>query len=255
MDRGLLRGIAMDANVQSAYAQLLSVGLLWITFHCAAMCGPLVLGLALGGVGGRGTTILHVVLYQAGKALAYALMGGAAGLAGHAVAKVLPVVTPWITGALGLGMLVHALRSARSADAPPLVALGSRKDGTPSLLARLAQAVEGRGALRSVGLGLVLSLLPCGVVAWSLALAASTRHPLHGAGVMVLLAAMTTVPLVGVSMLPRLVGPRGVTLVQRGLLPLSGAWMALVSAAALGAVPHAEFGFHLAGKGYVLMLF
>jgi sulfite exporter TauE/SafE len=246
----------MDASVNSAYAQLLSVGLLWITVHCAGMCGPLILGLNLGGSSGpraRFQSSAHVVAYQAGKALAYALMGGLAGLMGHAVSRFLPVVTPWITGVLGVLLMVHAWRTAHQVTPSPLLSLGN--NGKTSLLGRLAMLLDGQGVLRSVGLGVVLSIIPCGVVAWALTLAASTRHPLHGAGVMVLLAVMTTVPLVGVSLLPRLMGPRGLTLLQRWLLPLSGAWMVLVSAAALGAVPHASFGFHWSGQGYVVMLF
>ncbi|HRE89162.1 MAG TPA: sulfite exporter TauE/SafE family protein, partial [Myxococcota bacterium] len=75
----------------AAYAQLLSVGLLWISFHCAGMCGPLLIGFDVAGAA-RGVRALPgalgVLTYQAGRALTYLLLGALAGLVGRGLAAV-----------------------------------------------------------------------------------------------------------------------------------------------------------------------
>lgn len=256
----LAQPATMPAHVTAAYAQLLSVGVLWITIHCAGMCGPLVLGLNLGGGrrpgDGLGVArgVAHVLAYQGGKATAYALFGAAAGLLGHAVATVLPVITPYLSAVLGLVMLAWGLLPRRK---EALVGLGTTS-ALQRWVSRMGLVLAQSTALRSFSLGALLSVLPCAVVAWALALAASTQHPLHGAAVMVLLAVMTSVPLTVVGALPALLGPKvGVAVrgMQRVLLPLSGAWLVLVSAAALGLVPHASVAFRVAGRSFMLMFF
>src|SRR5690606_5599834 len=75
-------------EIESAYVQLWSVGLLWISFHCAGMCGPLLIGLDVAGAA-RGLRTPQgaaaIVAYQAGKALTYSLLGAAAGALGAGV--------------------------------------------------------------------------------------------------------------------------------------------------------------------------
>ncbi|MBI5493550.1 MAG: sulfite exporter TauE/SafE family protein [Deltaproteobacteria bacterium] len=252
----------MSAQVSAAYAQLMSVGVLWITFHCVGMCGPLVVGLDLGGAqapGARWSALWHVGAYQLGKGAVYAVLGALAGLLGHTVAAWVPVVTPWLGAVMGVVFLVLAWRQrAGRGTVAALVQPGGGRGAAAALSAVMARAMgvlQGRGVVRSLALGAVLAFLPCMVVGWVLLLAASTADVLHGAALMALLAVMTTVPLAGVSALPRLLGPRAVTALQRWLLPVSGAWMLLVSAAALGWIPHASWSWTWWGRGFTLMFF
>src|SRR3974390_2521807 len=51
------------------------------SLHCAQMCGPIVLSYSMGG---RGTVTGHLC-YNTGRIATYALLGSAAGAAGHAM--------------------------------------------------------------------------------------------------------------------------------------------------------------------------
>ena len=42
----------------SPFAQLFSLGLVWVTFHCAGMCGPIVIGFDIAGAT-RGVSTLR----------------------------------------------------------------------------------------------------------------------------------------------------------------------------------------------------
>ena len=61
----------MSEAATAAYAQLLSVGLLWISFHCAGMCGTLLIGFDVAGAA-RGASVprgaLSLLTYQLGRA-------------------------------------------------------------------------------------------------------------------------------------------------------------------------------------------
>ncbi|MEW5848111.1 MAG: sulfite exporter TauE/SafE family protein [Myxococcota bacterium] len=247
----------MDAVVSAAYAQLISLGLLWITFHCAGMCGPLVLGLDLGGCT-RGANVgrvgAHLAAYQLGRATVYALLGALAGLLGRSISDVLQHAAPYFSVVLGLGMILWPLRGhlQRRSD---VVTLGQRPL-LPRVMTRLVALADGRSIGRSWVLGTIMAGLPCMIVAWALVVAASTRSPLHGALVMLLLVLMTTVPLGSVMMLARMLRLDRVSLLQRIpslLLPISGVWMLLVAGAALGVVPHVSLGWEWGGRGYVIM--
>ena len=161
-------------------------GSLWAIGHCAGMCGPLVVGLPLGRPGWVGAADL--VAYQGGKAVTYALLGALAGSAGSAVEITLGQWAPWLLGALAIAMLVAGtLRSA----SPFLPVVGLARRWTPG----------SPGPARAATLGLILALLPCGVVLWALGLAAVSASPLVGAGLMVLLCAITTPLLVAFHLL------------------------------------------------------
>ncbi len=161
-------------------------GSLWALGHCAGMCGPLVVGLPLGRPGWVGAGDL--VAYQAGKAVTYALLGILAGSLGSAVEATLGRWAPWLLGALAIALLaVGSLRAA--SPFLPVVALARRwTPGAP-------------GPVRAATLGLVLALLPCGVVLWALGLAAVSGSPWVGAGLMALLCAITTPLLVALHLL------------------------------------------------------
>lgn len=244
----------MEAAVSSAYAQLLSLGVVWVSLHCSGMCGPLVLGLGVGRApAGRrdAFALLQVMAYQLGKAVIYAALGALAGVLGRSVAHGLAHAGPWISAALGLGLLAatawHEL-SPRAAAPPRLV----------TWVGRALRAFETRFThplARSAALGVVMAALPCMLVGWVLALAASTRSPMHGAALMLLLVAMNSVPLLGVVRLASLVRARapGLLRLQPLLGAVSGVWLLLVSAAAAGLLPHASLPLQFGARGFVVM--
>jgi sulfite exporter TauE/SafE len=253
----------------TAYAQLLSVGLVWISFHCAGMCGPILMGLDVAGVA-RGHGALKgagsVLLYQLGRASTYAVLGALAGLVGRGLGEVFRSAGGVVAIAFGLVMIGYGLlKRLRPKAAPdrPVTRLEQRGRREP-LLQRFQASLHGivrrlalrddAGAARVVLLGAVLGLLPCMITLWALGLAATTGSPLHGAGVMVLLVAMTTPVLLGVTLLPRalirLVPGRWLGAVPSVLAVLSGAWLVMVGLAGLGVVPHE----HVHVGDYMLML-
>lgn len=195
-----------------ALAVVTGLGLAWTAGHCAGMCGPLLLGLgvarcdpAAGRLRGGLAALGRLGAYQLGRALGYAGLGALAGWAGAGIATRLSggevVLGGLLAGACFLAALAHLgwlpwRRHAVDAAAPGLVA-------------RLGGVVHRRlGGIPGVGpaaLGLALALLPCGIVWWSLGVAAATAHPLHGALVMVALVAITTPALAGVTLAPLLV--------------------------------------------------
>ncbi len=73
------------SSAAAAYAQLLSLGLVWISIHCSGMCGPLLIGFDVAGAA-RGAPALRgglgVLTYQAGRAVSYGVLGVFAGLVG-----------------------------------------------------------------------------------------------------------------------------------------------------------------------------
>ncbi len=250
------------------YAQVLSVGLLWVTLHCSGMCGPIMIGLTAGG-GGRDTpaarawwSARRVLAYQGGRGLMYALLGALAGGLGAALEDLLSAVSHvagLVVAALLLGAaLLHlpALQRLR----PGSAALGSWSGRLLARALRLTRAGRSPGQSawwRMALVGFAMGLLPCMLMFWVLGLAASTAHPAHGAAVMLLLVALTTPMLLLTGVLPHLLGGRwraqGERLLPWGLA-LSGLWLGLISAAANGWIAHVHFAFHLGGEPFAVML-
>lgn len=262
-------------SVPSPYAQLLSLGLLWVSAHCAGMCGPLLVGLDVAGVRcGHGLVrgAGQVLLYQAGRGLTYAWLGGLCGLLGAGLARVLRPAGALIALALGAAALW------------PLVLGLLRRDESPGQLVRLRRSAEDQEGksqrlrfvewanqgllrpllasthpLRPLALGAVMGLLPCMLVGWALGLAALAGSPLRGALVMLLLVAMTTPMLLVVTALPRLPLFTRASRLRAQLatvLPLiAGVWLLLCGAAGLGLIEHRHIGVTLLDRPLLLMLF
>lgn len=252
------------SEVGSAYVQLLSVGLVWISFHCAGMCGPLLIGLDVAGAA-RGLRArdgaLAVVVYQGGKALTYSLLGAAAGALGAGVRGLLESAGGGLALLGGATLLfVAGRRLSPAARGPRLVRIGStaRRGFLETATLRLSLALldDGQGPMtRAFTLGLGMGLLPCMIPLWVLGLAAVTGSPLAGAGLMLCLVAMTTPVLLLVTVLPRAVGKRRreAAFVPPLLLSVSGVWLVLVGLASFGVVPHVHVPLPF-GSGLSLML-
>jgi uncharacterized protein len=248
------------------YVQLVGVGFVWISLHCAGMCGPIVLGLDLGNSLGYehwasltrrqrfSHSAKHITAYQLGRSITYAVIGALAGLAGSALQELFTEVAK-ITGIfvavalLGFGVL-RLLGSARIDSVFTSDALGK-------LLGRLARRARQFSGLRQkLLLGVILGFLPCMITFWALSLAASTQSALHGAVLMVLLVWMTSVVIYGFGFAPALTSGHATAWRERLLslfLIFSGVWLGMVSAAANEWIPHAMYGFEIGGRGFAIM--
>lgn len=144
--------------------------------HCVGMCGPFVLGVAAGPTGAR-TRALQQILLQLGKATSYAFLGALAGAAGATVigstvrhaGQALAVVAAVAMVLAGLGLLGLRARGAAAPWAAPLYARA------------IGPLVRERPAGFSLVVGMLMGLLPCGLVYAGLAAAAASGSPAQGA--------------------------------------------------------------------------
>ena len=155
--------------------------------HCVAMCGAACAGLGQA-AGARRTEALWA--FQLGRVMGYAMLGALAaasiqGLGWLTVqsAALRPVWTLFHVAALLLGLLL-----LWRAQQPVWLEAGARRLWSG---ARALAAGRGRGAPLVVGM--LWSLLPCGLLYSALLVAAMTSHVLEGAAVMALFATGTAV--------------------------------------------------------------
>jgi sulfite exporter TauE/SafE len=147
--------------------------------HCVGMCGPFVLYIA------RATTpeesarrhrAMAQAQYNAGRLVTYVLLGAIAGALGGAVDLVASLVELQRVAAVSSGFLlvVYAIASlrGRSLEAVP---------GVGWLVSRLTRVVGQRAMHSPLLIGLVLGLLPCGLVYAAVIAAAATSDPVTGA--------------------------------------------------------------------------
>ena len=248
------------SGIDSAYTQIFSVGVLWISIHCAGMCGPLLIGFDVAGVH-RGKKALGgalgVLTYQGGRALVYALLGAIFGLFGAGLQRYLSLAGGWLSVLFGLllaGSVLLRLVYRAPAKGPGFS--DRLVQGLTQISRPLLDAAGDNLLLRNLGLGLIMGFLPCMITIWALSLAALTGSPLHGAAIMLLLVAMTTPMLLGVTLLPRALGKRIGPLAHRLpaiLMGISGLWLTVAGAASLGWIHHAHFGFKAFGRDFAMM--
>ena len=200
--------------------------------HCVAMCGPLVLLVGGPTEGGRAHQLRRAGLYHSGRTTSYAILGGAAGGAGHLVMSM--GVGQAVALAVGVMLIVAALAStigggryARVAPLMPLVAAASA--GARRLRARCPR-------VGLFALGLANGLLPCGMVYAALALAVTAGHAVDAAAMMATFGVATTPALVATVLvagrlsgrwrqrvtaaLPLAIAATGVLLIVRGFTAL-----------------------------------
>lgn len=248
----------------SAYAQLLGLGVLWVSFHCSGMCGPLLIGMDLAGAA-RGWSpwrgALQVLSYQAGRALTYAWLGGLCGLLGAQLNAQFTRASALLAMACGLLTLVGVLRRRGQSAAPVPLRRAAASSSLAALLAQarrlLARLAGQRSPLYGMALGSAMGFLPCMLMLWALGLAALTASPLQGALLMLLLVVMTTPVLLTVTLLPHLLRGRrrGPAFVAAFLPALSGLWLVLCGGAAVRLWPHVHTGLSVLGRPFTIMLF
>jgi sulfite exporter TauE/SafE len=251
-----------DSAGPAAVLHVFSVGVVWMSVHCAGMCGPLVGGLDVSGCATRGKSAraggLSMLLYQGGRAFTLASLGAAVGLVGAGLGRAIEGGGVVVALALGAFFLFRALRGEREAT---LVTLGkprgARALGPALLQALTAPLLRSTSSLRPLALGAVMGFLPCMIVVWALGLSASTASPLWGALTMLALVVVTTPVIVAIGVLPRLGQRLPLTLrrvLPRVLLGVSGLWMLLMGLAAAGVVGHVHVPVTLFGRGFQMMV-
>lgn len=253
------------APVESAYAQLLSVGLVWISLHCVGMCGPILTGFdvagvhrGLGPVSGAG----RVLAYQAGRAVTYSLLGAVAGLLGAGMKAGFSLAGGVLAVVAGTGIVASIGWKLVPRSRPSgLVRLGKPREAPlDRVLARarlfLLPLASSPSVTSTFLLGAAMGLLPCMITGWALGLAAVTGSFVHGAVLMVLLVAMTTPVLLGATLLPRAFASRlgrARVVLPRLLLSVSGVWLVLAGLASLDVIEHAHLGFAAGGRHWMVM--
>ena len=158
-------------------AAMAALGLAGSLVHCGPMCGPLVLGQAAGRMScltcenmteSKRLRAGLVPRYHAGRIMTYAIMGAAAGAAGLGATAALRPLRGLALFAAALILLVIAWRRYR---AGPTAA--AALDFQRPLLRVLRPG--------SLVFGMVLGLLPCGLVYTALLAATATASPIWGA--------------------------------------------------------------------------
>lgn len=254
----------MTEATAAAWTQLTSLGLVWVSFHCAGMCGPLVVGFDVAGVsrgGGAGRGALSVLTYQAGRAMTLMTLGALSGLVGSGLGAGFHRAGAILALTMAAAILASQIIPRRWHRPRPRLRLERRAEPIWQRMAsRVSTAVlphmSGGRALDHLALGLLMGLLPCMIPLWVLGLGATTGSPLHGALLMLTLVAMTTPVLLGVTLLPRVVRLSGrlSRALPRVLLGVSALWLTMVGLAGLELIDHLHLPVHLAGRTFVVML-
>lgn len=176
--------------------------------HCAAMCGGFVCFFS-GQPGEQPRPLTHAV-YHAGRLLAYALLGAAAGLAGAGFDLAGRMAGFQRPAAIAAGLLLILWGIAGLAAA---AGYGRRATAAPAgfrrLLSRVIGSLSGKPPIvRALAIGLLTALLPCGWLYVFVATAAGTGSAMTGALVMAAFWAGTVPVLAGVGALAqRAAGP------------------------------------------------
>jgi sulfite exporter TauE/SafE len=153
------------------------------SLHCTQMCGPLVLAYSLPLQGAGRSGVWAHLAYNAGRILTYSLLGALAGAAGGTLASLghLAGLEKAASIVAGAAMILAAILMTGWLPRKMLVQLGSG----PSYISRAAGTLM-RSALpgHKFALGIVLGLLPCGMVYAALLKSVEAGTALAGAASM-----------------------------------------------------------------------
>ncbi len=243
-------------EAQAFYIQVVSIGLLWVTFHCAGMCGPLIAGVTVAGKT-TGQRIQMVAAYQIGRAITYGVMGALAGLFGAAFESGLSRFTNGAGFVLAAAMILIGITQFKfiARRLPNWASAIAGRTGKIVAGALKTGSKATSPLVRAFVTGMLLGFLPCMLMFWVLGVAISTHSPIHGAGVMIVLVLMTTPTLMSVSIAAGL-GLKGVSkdVIVPWAFLISGVWLGLITAATHGWIEHVHLPFELFGEKLVIML-
>ena len=138
--------------------------------HCIGMCGPIVISLSLN-MKGKSVLIPHL-LYNAGRVITYAVLGGLAGILGSLTLLTSSIVSLQKGVLLFAGVLVLVMGLAMGGWIPFGRIFGDA-DAGGSVLSKWFQRLSAANSpIVYFPLGLLLGLLPCGPVYTALIAAA-----------------------------------------------------------------------------------
>ncbi len=237
----------------AGYAQLLSVGLIMISLHCAGMCGPIMLSLRFGwqqeGKRRFLAALTQLAGYQLGRAGIYGLFGLCAGLLGQVLHYWVREGTLVMSIVLALAFMVAAIHKMgwlpkRSAP---------QQDGFAVRLGRFAMRNKpSQPILAGMSIGALLAFMPCMITFWVLGLAAESASWFHGPALMILLVVLTTPVLLFFALAGAAAGRWRRFFGNRTagvLLFLSALWLAMRALAEAELVPH----WHIMIADYMVM--
>lgn len=210
-------------------------------FHCAGMCGSLVIGYTVRAANQGGAKYLTHLYYGAGKTLSYTVIGGLFGALGSIV-----TFTPYMRGVAGLlagiFLLLFGLSSLRLLP-------GSRDlqfKVPPVLLKHLGGLLRGSSSPFVIGLLNGLMII-CGPLQAMYIMAAGSGSPVEGAK-MLFFFGLGTLPLMmgfgflatalSAQVAPKLVRVSGVIVIALGIIMLQRGYLMLST----GADIHAAMG-------------
>lgn len=163
------------------------------SFHCIGMCGGIVAALSMKDSGCTfASRVLSQFCYNLGRVLTYTLLGAVAGLIGSSFDLIaLKAVSYWFLIGANLFVILVGLSSALGLGTLNLSTLDGR--GARFFAAPLRRALSADSPLASFPLGLMLGLIPCGLVYAPLIAAAGSGSLTTGAATMAALG-LGTVP-------------------------------------------------------------
>ena len=139
--------------------------------HCTGMCGPIVISLSLS-LKGKSFLIPHL-LYNAGRVITYALLGGLAGILGSFTILTSSILSLQKGVLVFAGLLVLLMGLAMAGWIPFGRPLGDAGVGSGVLSKWFRRLSAAKSPMVYLPLGLLLGFLPCGPV--YTALVASAR--------------------------------------------------------------------------------
>lgn len=232
-----VHGMALAAGSHLDLVAFLTLGLLGSAAHCVGMCTPFVFMVSrrYGLPAGAHVPWVAQVWYTAGRLSTYGLLGALGGALG---------------GALQIaGALVGLQRAAAIIAGGLLVITGlasllsySPGGGASQWIGRLTAQLSRRMPGHPYGLGLVLGLLPCGLLYSAVVAAMATGSALNGAAGLVLFGLGTAPALFGVSLADALFVRRRATLnrLSQVFVLVMGAWFLWNAVVPAHLLPHAH---------------
>ena len=178
------------------------------SLHCSQMCGPLVLAYSLPLERAAKRAIWAHLSYNTGRLTTYCLLGAIAGAAGGGVAALGRLAGIEKTAAIiaGIAMLIAGGAMLGLTPRPGLIRIQSR---IPALFSRTVGALlRSTQASSKLLLGLVLGLLPCGLVYAALIKAVDTGSALDGALSMLAFGAGTAGALLAIGVFSSVISAR-----------------------------------------------
>lgn len=149
---------------------LFASGLMGGFGHCIGMCGPVVAAVSLSRPDPR--SVFPHLLYHLGRITTYSLLGGAVGLSGSLVRVSIPIEPIQRTVLFGTGIAIVLMGLSLSGLFGARFRWGNGAD-LPAPFPRILRLVAGTGGPGACfPLGLLLGLLPCGLVYTALLTAA-----------------------------------------------------------------------------------